>query len=444
MNTVVSSAPAALTTSGQAPLSSIQWPALFCSQNKYSLFCFLQSRIKPIELFIIQELLQKNIQMKSKILLMALSLFGSWAILNAQATHKHRFHKGGNLIQQIEDMQEELQLSESQEEQIAALKQEIEETKTAFHLQEFDNESGERATSHEAMKSYHEQVKNILTEDQRKMLKEAQQERFSARKEQMKNVDRKGMREALRAYHDEHIQPVLLEQRAKLEEKISEADKASLVELRSRLEVKKAEKKAARKALSKEEKRFERENRKAQTEEKKEDPDRLLLRELVDKYHEDIVFLLKELEPQQEKWQSDKEAIIRKYLPESAEEGAPSKKPGRLHRQKQLHKGHFLLIDPNKGIQDNVPVSNIKAASIYPNPASSQMTLTYELLEEGVVKIGLKNDTGGLARVLEEGNKTAGVHQLSIDTASLDNGTYYIVISQQGAQTTVKAIVTKR
>ena len=277
------------------------------------------SGIKPYVVCTIKH--QKFIAMKKVFLNAGLSLavlFLSTVTLWAQP---HGHHPGikGNPFSAIEELENELQLTPEQKEAIESLQQEV---RTAHQGRRKESRKVRKAQA-EQRKAMHESVKakldDILTAEQTALL-EAQHE--------AKKAEAKAMRDKMRAYKEENIAPVLLEQRKKLEVKISEADKATLAKIRTEGQQMRKEKRQGQKA--------------------KPRPNKEELSALIEKYSEDIDALMEEIAAQQEQWKKDMKAI--------AGEGGQSKgkrqkrmKKGHQQRKPGFQKARFLLMDPVKG-----------------------------------------------------------------------------------------------
>jgi hypothetical protein len=409
--------------------------------------------------------------MKTRILLLIGALI--FAGLSLQAQHKgphHRPHKGGGLFEMINQSKEELQLTPEQETALGNLEVESKAEMEALKAQEFDSRE-EKHQAFRAMKQSHkEKVDAILTDEQHAILKANRKEKIKAHHEMMQKVDKKKLRAELKQYQQENIEPVMLEKRAALEEVISEEDKATLASLRPKFEARKQDMKQKHKEMKEKRKEMKKECTENKEECKKkcegkgkgamheghqgrkhhassDDPDVKALRSLAEKYETEIDALLEPLADLRKQWEADKKAIMERYLPEGAEP-----MDGKLHKfmspRKEgmagKHHGHFLLLDPNKATANNIEAAEIISnAKIFPNPASSEMTLSYELQTEGWVQLELKDEDGRLVKALEEGNKAAGTQQLLIDVSGLRNGVYYISILSQGKQSVVQAVVAK-
>lgn len=409
--------------------------------------------------------------MKTRILFLIVALVFSGISLQAQqheGPHHRKHHKGG-IFEMINQSKEELQLTPEQETALSTLETEFKAEREALKEQEFESRE-DKHQAFRAMKQTHkEKVDAILTEGQHAILKANRKKKVKAHHEMMQKVDKKKLKAELEQYRKDNIEPVMLEKRAALDKVISEEDKATLASLRSKFEARKQDMKQKHKEMKGKRKEMKKECNKEVKKECKEkckkegamgeghpphmkhrfspdDPDVKALHALADKYETDIDALLEPLADLRKQWEADKQAIMERHLPEGAEslDGKPNKF---MHPRKKgmpgKHNAHFLLLDPNKATADNTDASEIVSnAKVFPNPASSEMTLSYELQAEGWVQLELKNEEGRLVEVLEESNKTKGTHQLTIDVSGLRNGVYYISILSQGKQSVVQAVIT--
>lgn len=75
---------------------------------------------------------------------------------------------------------------------------------------------------------------------------------------------------------------------------------------------------------------------------------------------------------------------------------------------------------------------DIAAMKVYPNPAVDQATLNYTIGRARDLKIELYDLHGRRMSLIEEGYKTAGNHQLRLNTAGLPGGTYVIRLQSEG------------
>lgn len=250
----------------------------------------------------------KKVMLNASLILLALFLSASaaWA-----QPHSHHHGSNGNPFRAIEELKEELQLTPEQEKAVEELQK---ETRNA-QKEARNAERTRKQSMHQSLKS---ELDAILTPAQTQIL-EAHHE--------AKKVEAKAMRDEMRSYHEENVAPVLLEQRKKLDAKISDEDKAKLANIR-------AERKASRGQKSR--------GQKSGARPHKDD-----LSALVQKYDDEIDMLMEEIEPKQEQWKKDMKAIA---------EANHQKRKGKKGMKKGVHrpnpgfqKARFLLMDPAKG-----------------------------------------------------------------------------------------------
>ncbi len=364
-------------------------------------------------------------------------------------SHKHR---PMFLFDDLMEMQEELQLTEEQMNRLNELKADFEKARQQYR-------QFQREAFHNQVRDYKTSLVEVLTEEQLAKIKikiEAMQaERRANHKERMDKVDKEGLHQEMKAYHEKNIQPVMLRQRARIENKISPEDKARIAELRAIFEANRREKEQLRQNPE-----HSREDFKALRESHNEDHE--ALKALSEKYSEDIEALMEEVKEEREQWRQDMRAIHEKYAPKP-EEGRGKKEGGKKgkedkpvnpegrHPHKGMHPygkgmkmGHFLLLDPNIAAEapaEAAVTANVKA---YPNPAANLVTLEYTLLKAGNVRIELRDKEGALVKVVEEGPKAAGDYSLPVDATPLRDGIYYLTIVSQGQKTAQKVVVAKQ
>ena len=64
--------------------------------------------------------------------------------------------------------------------------------------------------------------------------------------------------------------------------------------------------------------------------------------------------------------------------------------------------------------------------SNFPNPFSSETTISYTLDKENYLRLSMVNSLGKEVRVLENGIKQSGVHQLQLSVDNLPGGLYFL------------------
>lgn len=255
--------------------------------------------------------------------LLLAALFLTTSIAMAQPQGRHHGPKG-TPFKAIEALEEELSLTPAQKEAIEALR---EKTKSAH--KEMRREGRAAREGHvERRSALHESLKNeldaILTPEQTQLLVAHRKAKVAEHR-----AAHEKMRKAMEAYHDENVKPILLQQRQKLEAKISKEDKAIIAKIR-------AERQELHQNKSKG-----RDRARSLGEEAKPRPNREEVAALVEKYSADIESLMKEIEPQREQWKKDMKAIAEANRPEGN---------GRIGKARRLpkhnfQKAHFLLMD---------------------------------------------------------------------------------------------------
>lgn len=82
-------------------------------------------------------------------------------------------------------------------------------------------------------------------------------------------------------------------------------------------------------------------------------------------------------------------------------------------------------------------------ASIFPNPAKDNATLSFNLLAQTEVKVTVVDGLGRVVAVVTDGALNSGNHQLTINTANLASGVYNVMISTDAGTATQRLSVTK-
>lgn len=401
-------------------------------------------------------------QLKS--ILLVAAILGIGSSIFAQRPGPQRGQERGPQGPNLEMLQKALDLSEDQ---VTALKPIFENTRAemeALRNQEFDDREDRRAAAKAIMEGQKEKVEAILSAEQiAKMaeLKEKRQERGprGPRGPKANGEKSKALHKALKAYHVENIQPVMLAQRTKLEAKLSTEDKATIAELRAKRAAHKAEIKEAKGEGQGPQKPSE-----AQRAERK--ADRETIKALVTKYDADIESLLAEVKPQAEQWKEDTKAIFEEYKPErtgeeekigkadgqnqrrggqGAQRGPKGKERGTKVVPQGMKKGHFLMFDPNGSTAERSLEESPFELQAYPNPASGLTTINYTVEKDGQVQIMLNNKTGTMSRILLNTFQKAGTYNLEINTSDLQGGNYFYTINDaSGSKPTTKQLIIKQ
>lgn len=86
---------------------------------------------------------------------------------------------------------------------------------------------------------------------------------------------------------------------------------------------------------------------------------------------------------------------------------------------------------------------NVVGLSVYPNPASSRITVELELSEAQEVSVLLYNSVGQLVRSVNAGQQVAGATKTEISVADLAVGMYMLQVNTPNSQTTRKITITR-
>lgn len=90
------------------------------------------------------------------------------------------------------------------------------------------------------------------------------------------------------------------------------------------------------------------------------------------------------------------------------------------------------------GIAENTIIS--EDVTVYPNPASDNITLSYSLTEQAEVNVVVRDLTGKVVLAMNQGLLGAGAYNLTIESASFAQGMYTVTLNANGATSTQKLI----
>ena len=390
---------------------------------------------------------------------------------------QHKGYRGERGHGGMKHLIETLNLSDTQKAQAKELR-ETYRTK----MEALDEKDSDRYTKREQMHQLREEqeaaFKKILTAEQvaaldtKKAEKKAKREAY---RNKMKSVDKSAMKDEMKAYKDENIKPVLLEQRKKLEPRISATDQAEIAELRVAMKAAKAEIKAVKgkyKGTRGEGKRGGDEGRKAVHSIKDKYAEKYeAAKALADKYDTQITTLLGEVKDEKGQWEGDMKGIKDKYFGDIKEELGRDRHKGKNgekaeRKEKRDHEGKgqkgsrhegkrghhrgkndkvaFLLMDVNKAEKKAERKSRrAQGIKVFPNPSATNNTLQYTVNQSGNVKIELHDRSGNIIRTITNAYKTAGDYTETVDLNGLKNIVYFYVITDAEGTRSKKFMVKK-
>ena len=99
----------------------------------------------------------------------------------------------------------------------------------------------------------------------------------------------------------------------------------------------------------------------------------------------------------------------------------------------------------SKSLQESL--STLKAGELLqniPNPFTGSTQIWYKLENEGLVQLTIYSNTRQLIKLIDEGNKTEGLHHIDFEASGLTIGTYYYSISINGQTTDSKKMTIMR
>lgn len=375
--------------------------------------------------------------MKTKYLAFLLFTLFTINTLAAQRGQRQNHRKGFS----IDRLEMILELSEDQKEALAQIEVDTKAKIETLRNTEYESQEDKRAALKELMQTQRQAINDVLTPEQIAQLEALKEERKE--KNQQRKADRKALQEELKSYRDQNILPIMLQQRAKLESKIAEEDKATITALRVKVEARKSD-------------RADQTNKKGRRMtgvNERNQEDREAIKALLNTYKADIKILFEEIEDKTELWKNDLKAIAAKYAPENNAERGENTRSGRRDGKRGGKKPgpgkiistiSFLLLDPGtatSSLQQQLEPA-IKL-SIFPNPALYASTIQYDIARASNVRIELLNDQGKVIKVLEDNYREQGTFNLSVDTSNLREGLYYISITDNNGKQTQQLVISK-
>ncbi|HRS53509.1 MAG TPA: T9SS type A sorting domain-containing protein [Bacteroidales bacterium] len=104
----------------------------------------------------------------------------------------------------------------------------------------------------------------------------------------------------------------------------------------------------------------------------------------------------------------------------------------------------FPIIDASSAnINDNYFVFGMKMTT-YPNPASTEATISYELEKDADnVVIKIVNENGKLIRKIEQGAQNKGVYSINVNLSDFSTGNYFCNLSANGKSLVKRMVIVK-
>ena len=411
------------------------------------------------------------IQMKSVII---------GALLIAAAQISLVAQRGGHGFP-IEKMKDTLELTQDQVKQLELIRAESMELMQALRQDESLSRDSLRVKMRELHAASRQKTEDVLTADQRSRLAQMRQERAPGferkgsdtgnfRKEGLKdrrNRMKEGRAEA-RAYREEHILPVMLGQRAKLEEMLSVADKEKIASLRISMEKQREEMRLQRQSMRKQGEMPDKDAMKEMREAHRNSEEMQEAQALAEKYKEEIQGLLDEVKEQRDKWRSDIREIMKPGSDERPGKHGDRRHPSARGKQGVKHHGdrgerpsmderkamransehvRFLLLDQNNttGRTGAGPGAGpISGVEVFPNPATNVVNLSFNLKFAVRARIELRDESGNLVKDIPYQDFKEGEVSARIDLEGVPTGVYSIaILPVRGRQQVARVVVNK-
>jgi hypothetical protein len=273
-------------------------------------------------------------------------------------------------------------------------------------------------------------------------------------KDKGKRRHNKELRQEIKAYIDKNVYPVLLEQRSKLESKITLQDRQKLEELRKQLATLQEQTKSFQKNLPKNRKEEMTDEQRTQRKEFHSQKKAIMQssKEIAKNYQADIDQVLSPIQAQKEQWKQDIKAICEKYSTQNPDT-THKHKHGHRHKEfkkmakeqfKEMKPAMFLLMESagNQAIT-TIPteIEKNEDSKVFPNPSATQTTIEFKVKEAGNVQIVLIDAQGNVLKSILNENKEKGTYKQSIDLSGLRQGTYFYKISMPNKTETNKIVV---
>lgn len=279
--------------------------------------------------------------MKKQILTTLLLAIFACLSFTADAQRARGKAQDGNPFHVIEQLKQELKLTQEQEKQMEALRKSFRKEAVAMRDQDFESSAARQSALQNLREGVEADLKAILTAEQLAVI-EGRQEARQDRQEEM--------RQALEDYQKTEIEPVMQAQRIKLEAKISEADKAQLETIRQEIQTKKKAYAKGKMKLESAQSSEDGEGSEDELATAEEQLPREILAALVKKYDSDMEALFEEVKLQAEQWQRDLKQLRSTYNPnyERSQKAAAERglrKP-RAQSAPWFNKTRFLLRRP--------------------------------------------------------------------------------------------------
>ena len=87
-----------------------------------------------------------------------------------------------------------------------------------------------------------------------------------------------------------------------------------------------------------------------------------------------------------------------------------------------------MNFDPSIGISEGDRANGLGLGQNLPNPADQSTTVVFDMERSGPATLELRDLSGKLVRTMNLGNRSAGAHRITVDTADLMDGVYFYTL----------------
>jgi hypothetical protein len=279
---------------------------------------------------------------------------------------------------------------------------------------------------------------------------------------------RQAMRQDIQAYLDANVLPVLAPARSAFDANLSAEEQRTLAATRSQLAARRQAKGQDRSERGDRPDRAARPSdadRAARHEAHRAEKQALMdpVADIAATHAVALRRTLQELRPQAETWRQDLHAIMAAYRPTTDAQGEQDRPARGDHQGRKGHdhdrghsnghgRGHlgamdhwlrpvgFLLWTPEQALMPQAAATT--NLSLYPNPASGQTTITFELDHASEVRFDLLDANGQVMQTLPVQSLSAGKHEQPLRLNDLQAGIYFVRLSV-GKETSIQKLVVK-
>ncbi|MBF9236648.1 T9SS type A sorting domain-containing protein [Hymenobacter sp. BT683] len=246
----------------------------------------------------------------------------------------------------------------------------------------------------------------------------------------------------IQAYQKARVQPVLRQQRLKLEAQLAPADRTQLAAYRAQLKTLREQGRALRKSAAPAGTRPTFTEAQLQLRQQLHAQTKTVMQgvaAMARKYQPTIKQLVQEVQPQQEQWAADMRAIaFKNATPEQQQKitAQASRKPHHSSSNRFFRPTDFLLMDVSAAAATEAGRAGVNF-SFYPNPVTTTSQLDFNVKQSGPVTVDLLDGKGNTLRTLvAEPNAEQGPHSQQLNLRDLAAGTYfYKITTKSGSET---------